>query len=101
MESSEEKMRSAFDFYMNTVKLQLEKIISYPILFRYSIEDRALPKWNVLQLLKSHNLLRKDTKVTRWMALSEKYFSQRCVTRFADKIPELINVYLGYSQGKK
>ncbi|KAJ4846229.1 hypothetical protein Tsubulata_035403 [Turnera subulata] len=101
MVSSEDKMRIALDFYMNTMNLGRQDFITYPLLLKYSLERRILPRWNVLQVLKSHNLLENDFNVKPVLLMSDKSFFQKYVTSYADKIPELLEMYLGAKKEKQ
>ncbi|KAJ4831265.1 hypothetical protein Tsubulata_007398 [Turnera subulata] len=94
MDASVGKMRSALDFYMNTIKLEVHDFIKYPPSHSLRIGERARRRWNVLKALKSHNLVAFD-KTERVIRMPRKMFLQRYVTCYADKIPELINIYRG------
>ncbi|KAJ4842259.1 hypothetical protein Tsubulata_025311 [Turnera subulata] len=92
---SQERMTNNLNFCMDTIKLERQDLITYPPLLIYSMEGRIRPRWNVLQVLKSNNLVGEDISMAWALSMSDKSFLQRYVTSYADKIPELLQMYPG------
>ncbi|KAJ4833566.1 hypothetical protein Tsubulata_018781 [Turnera subulata] len=90
---SDEKMTNNLNFCMDTIKLERQDLITNPLLLSFSLEGRIRPRWNVLQVLKSNNLVGEDISVVWALSMSDKSFLQRYVTSYADKIPELLEMY--------
>ncbi|KAJ4824667.1 hypothetical protein Tsubulata_043670 [Turnera subulata] len=92
---SDEKMTNNLNFCMDTIKLERQDLITNPLLLHFSLEGRIRPRWNVLQVLKSNNRVGEDIGVVWALSMSDKSFLQRYVTSYADKIPELLEMYPG------
>ncbi|KAB5564983.1 hypothetical protein DKX38_005037 [Salix brachista] len=98
--SSEEKIRSMMDFFLNKMKLERKTIVANPALLKYSFGNRILPRCNVLKVLKSKKLIKGDTNIATFLKLSEKDFMERCVIKYEDKVPGLLEMYGGIDKGK-
>ncbi|KAM7472608.1 hypothetical protein LguiA_010791 [Lonicera macranthoides] len=92
---SEEKIRTLMDFYLNTVNLNPDVIISYPMLLNYGLSTRILPRYNVMKVLKSKGLLDKDRKLRYLLKLSEEKFVTSLVDKHLDEVPNLMELYCG------
>ncbi|XP_038680303.1 transcription termination factor MTERF8, chloroplastic-like isoform X1 [Tripterygium wilfordii] len=90
---SEEKLRRNTDFYLNTMKLDLDTIISYPNLLVFGIDQRLRPRYNVIKVLQSNNLLEGKKKIVWLFTLSEKDFRDNYVLKHVDEVPELLQIY--------
>ncbi|XP_038690175.1 transcription termination factor MTERF4, chloroplastic-like [Tripterygium wilfordii] len=93
MAASEEKLRLATDFYMNTMNLDLDTLVSYPTFFVYGIDQRIRPRYNVLKVLQSKNLVSKEKKIEWLYTVSEKVFRDNYVLKYVDEVPELLQIY--------
>ncbi|XP_031742250.1 uncharacterized protein LOC116404132 [Cucumis sativus] len=91
---SEEKMRDVADFCSNTAMLDPGTLISYPVLFKYSVEKRLQPRYKVLEVLKVKNLL-KIKKIASAFVKGEGYFVEKYVVKHLDEIPNLMDIYRG------
>ncbi|KAJ4841587.1 hypothetical protein Tsubulata_039269, partial [Turnera subulata] len=89
---SDEKITNNLNFCMDTIKLERQDLITNPWLLIYSLEGRIRRRWNVLQVLKSNNLVGEDISVVWALSMSHKSFLQRYVTSYADKIPGLLEM---------
>ncbi|KAJ4825161.1 hypothetical protein Tsubulata_032176 [Turnera subulata] len=92
---SDEKITNIINFCMDTIELERQDLVSNVRLLSLSLEGRIRPRWNVLQVLKSNNLVGEDIGVVWPLIMSDKSFLQRYVTSYADKIPELLEMYPG------
>ncbi|KAJ6414531.1 hypothetical protein OIU84_003519 [Salix udensis] len=99
--SSEEKIRSMMDFFLNKMKLERQTIVANPVLLKLSFSNRVLPRCNVLKVLKSKKLIKGEKNVVTFLKLSEKDFMERCVTKYEDKVPGLLEMYGGADKGKR
>ncbi|KAJ6388028.1 hypothetical protein OIU77_026570 [Salix suchowensis] len=93
--SSEEKIRGMMDFFLNKMKLERQTIVANPVLLKLSFSNRVLPRCNVLKFLKSKKLIKGEKNVATFLKLSEKDFMERCVTKYEDKVPGLLEMYGG------
>ncbi|EEF36829.1 conserved hypothetical protein [Ricinus communis] len=85
---SEEKIKNAMDFYLNTMKLKPHVIIAYPKFLMYAIDTRLRPRYNVLKVLESKKLIEGDKKIEWLLTINEKTFLQQYVIKYVDKVPE-------------
>ncbi|XP_011034666.1 PREDICTED: uncharacterized protein LOC105132710 [Populus euphratica] len=92
---SEEKIRSAIDFYINTMELERQIIIANPNFIGFSIDKRIRPRYNVINVLESKELIKGDMKISTLLVTSEKKFFINYVSRFADEVPGLLELYKG------
>ncbi|XVF24561.1 hypothetical protein REPUB_Repub13aG0138800 [Reevesia pubescens] len=92
---SEKKLRYLMDFYVNTMKLDAQTIISYPKLPLYSVDKRILARYKVLKVLESMKLIKEDKKIIWVMTVSEKKFLDKYITKNNDKVPGLLDMYHG------
>eukprot|EP00257_Ricinus_communis_P019696 XP_015578758.1 transcription termination factor MTERF8, chloroplastic isoform X1 [Ricinus communis] len=86
---SEEKIKNAMDFYLNTMKLKPHVIIAYPKFLMYAIDTRLRPRYNVLKVLESKKLIEGDKKIEWLLTINEKTFLQQYVIKYVDKVPGL------------
>ena len=91
---SVEKMRDVADFCFNTAKLDAGTLITYPVLFKLSVDKRLLPMYKVLEVLKVKNLL-KNKKIARVFVQGEREFVEKYIVRHLDEIPYLMDIYRG------
>ncbi|KAJ6428202.1 hypothetical protein OIU84_023591 [Salix udensis] len=92
---SEEKIRSAMDFYINTLELQRQIIIACPLCLSYSIDKRIRPRYNVIKVLESKGLIKRDKKISTLLNKSEKTFLINYVSRYVEEVPGLLELYKG------
>ncbi|XP_038680229.1 uncharacterized protein LOC119981246 [Tripterygium wilfordii] len=90
---SEEKLRLVTDFCLNTMKLDLDTLISYPTFLTFGVDQRLRPRYNVIKVLQSKNLLRGKKKIEWLFILSEKIFRENYVLKHVDEVPELLQIY--------
>ncbi|XP_060675746.1 uncharacterized protein LOC107413016 [Ziziphus jujuba] len=90
---SEVKIRKAMDFYVKTMKLELEDIISIPMLLCFSIDRRIRPRYHVLKVLVSKELIKHDNKPGWVFRQSETAFLDNYVFKYAGEVPNLLEVY--------
>ena len=91
---SEEKLRDVADFCSNTAKLDPGTLISYPVLFKYSVDKRLQPRYKVLEVLKVKDLL-KIKKIASVFVKGERIFVEKYVVKHLDEIPNLMDIYRG------
>ncbi|KAE8648649.1 transcription termination factor MTERF9, chloroplastic-like [Cucumis sativus] len=91
---SEEKMKDVADFCFNTAKFDTRTLISYPVLFKCSVDKRLQPRYKVLEVLKVKNLL-KNRKIASIFLKGEKTFVEKYVVKHLAEIPNLMDIYRG------
>ncbi|XP_065865500.1 transcription termination factor MTERF8, chloroplastic-like [Euphorbia lathyris] len=95
---SEAKIKNAFHFYLNTMKLDTKTLVAKPALLGFSIEKRIRPRYNVLNLLESKKLI--ESKIQS-LFISEKDFKKKFVDQYIPKVPGLLEMYLGSKESNK
>ncbi|XP_039124464.1 transcription termination factor MTERF2, chloroplastic-like [Dioscorea cayenensis subsp. rotundata] len=90
---SEKMVREKMKFLLKDVGCESSYVVEHPDLLMYSLEKRLLPRYRVVEILKSRGLRRRDYDFRTVMCRSEKYFLEKIVLRNIDKVPELHQVY--------
>jgi mTERF domain-containing protein len=101
LQYSEKKIRITVDFFINSVDLGPEILLVYPSLFCLSVDKRVRPWYNVINVLKSKNLIKREKKFPSLLLMSEKKFLENYVDKYADDVPGLWEVYTGTANTKK
>lgn len=101
-ESSEEKLKRNADFLVKTVGLPLTDFVKYPELFLQSLETRMIPRYRVLEALKSMQVQepKRRIKFPRIVRLTEKRFLEEYVNSSAESSSVLQEIYYGGKAGK-
>ncbi|KAK9225530.1 hypothetical protein WN943_010572 [Citrus x changshan-huyou] len=94
MMASAKKIRKLMDFFVNKIGLEPSDIARYPNLLIGSLEKKVLPRWSVLQVLMSKNLLKKDVNVSLALFVTKEVFERRFVTSYMHE-PEVMTAYQG------
>ncbi|WCJ39237.1 Mitochondrial transcription termination factor family protein [Euphorbia peplus] len=95
---SEMKIKKAFHFYLDTMRLEREFILARPELLSYSIDKRMRPRFDVLELLKSKKLI--EVKLGP-LYISEKDFQKKYIDPYIPKVPGLLEMYLDSKESEK
>ncbi|KAK6916291.1 Transcription termination factor, mitochondrial/chloroplastic [Dillenia turbinata] len=92
---SEEKIQTEMDFFVNKMGLHSQSIATIPGVLLYSLEKRVKPRCSVIQFLKMKELLRKIPPLNSVLIPREDRFLEKFVTKYEEKLPQLISVYQG------
>ncbi|KAJ6427722.1 hypothetical protein OIU84_023176 [Salix udensis] len=90
-----EKIRGAMDFFYNTMELQRQSLITYPHFVGFSIDKRVRPRYNVMKVLESRKLIEGNWNISTALTISEEKFLLNYVAKYADKAPDLLQIYCG------
>lgn len=77
LKTSEAKLRCGIEFYLHTLMLDKSVLVSVPQLLHLSMEKRVIPRYNIMETLKSRNHLKKDLSLATWLIMSNKKFVAR------------------------
>jgi hypothetical protein len=101
LELSEEKMKSNVDFVVNSVGLPLADIVKYPTLFDLSLEKRIIPRYRVMEALKSMQVqeLKREMSLPKVFKLTEEQFLEKYVISNPES-SILLDIYHGQKTGK-
>ncbi|KAL3830654.1 hypothetical protein ACJIZ3_019456 [Penstemon smallii] len=81
-----EKMKAVMNVLLATGKYSMPCIIRSPASFTRSIEKKFKPQFKVLEILESHNLIKKWPPLATLCAMSEKKFYGKYVGPYLDKV---------------
>ncbi|KAF6176343.1 hypothetical protein GIB67_011132 [Kingdonia uniflora] len=96
VKSSEKKIKKLMDFFVKKLGWSASVLSKYPNLMILSLERRIIPRCSVLQILFSKGiLLKKDVNIPSELNKSGKFFLTKFVTKYQDKIPELMDAQQG------
>jgi len=78
---SEEKMKRIVDFVVNSVGLPLADLVKYRKLFDYSLDKRLIPRYRVMEALKSMQVqeLKREKSLPEVFYLKEEQFLEKHV----------------------
>lgn len=82
---------------MDEVGMPLKDIARRPLLHVYSLEQRMIPRYSVIQVLKKKGLVKKKISFYSFVIYSEKKFLEKFVTRFHPSVHQLLNIYKNHS----
>ncbi|GAB2289557.1 hypothetical protein Dimus_023867 [Dionaea muscipula] len=93
----EAKLKTVVDFFVNKLGYEIGYLAAHPLLLLYSMEERILPRYAVLQVLQERKLIKRNTHIFTAMNVSESGFLDAYVLRFKDNLPELYEAYAGFA----
>ncbi|CAN6168834.1 unnamed protein product [Urochloa humidicola] len=97
---SEPKLQRNLDFLMKDVGLEVSYIVQRPVLLKYSVERRLLPRRWLLKVLKKKGLLKFELDYFGTAMMAEKGFVEKFVHPFKNRVPGLANDYASKCLGK-
>lgn len=89
------KLRCKLELLLNNLKINRLVVVRIPAILSLNIEERVIPRYKVLEILKSRGLFRKDPSLSRAMILAESKFLQSYVLPFKTDAEELLLAYNG------
>ncbi|CAL5061605.1 unnamed protein product [Urochloa decumbens] len=97
---SEPKLQGNLDFLLKDVGLEVSYIARRPVLLKYSVERRLLPRRWLLKVLKEKGLLKFELDYCGTARMAEKRFVEKFVHPFKNRVPGLANDYASKCLGK-
>jgi len=97
---SEENLKHHVDFVVNSLGLPLADLVKDATLFTYSVEKRMIPRYRVLEALKSMKMPRTKMSLPNVFQLSEKRFLEKHVNSNPEFSSVLRDIYHGGKAGK-
>ncbi|XP_042488852.1 transcription termination factor MTERF2, chloroplastic-like [Macadamia integrifolia] len=89
---SEKGIRERLVYFMNELNWAVGDLLKRPAVLQYSMEKRILPRYSVLQVLITKDLVKKQS-VGGAFLLTEDKFLDRFVNKYLSKQPHLLKVY--------
>lgn len=93
LRTSEEKLKLGIDFFLNTVKFKKSVLIHSPWILMFSMENRVIARYRVLEVIKSKRLLKRDPTFYAALVLTEDEFLVKFISRFRDDAEVLLVTY--------
>ncbi|PIM99746.1 hypothetical protein CDL12_27758 [Handroanthus impetiginosus] len=91
---SEKKIMSVMEFFVNEMNCEAKAIARRPTVLIYSLEKRIMPRCQVVKLLMVKGLIKGSYNLLSLLAMTDKTFSERFVTKY-DNVPGLLDVHHG------
>lgn len=91
--SSEEKLKFGVSFYLNTIKLKKIIIVRHPTYLLYSLQNRVIPRYIVLEILKSKRLLKKLPSFPNVVGLPKDVFLDKFISKSPSNAEGLLTAY--------
>lgn len=96
VKTSDEKLKFGIDFFMNTVKFEKPVLIRGASCLTLSMENRVIPRYRVLEVLKSKKLLNEKPILYSFFKITDDEFMDKYISRFKDDAEELLVAYRGH-----
>lgn len=93
LRSAENKLTFGFGFFLNVVMLPKSVLVQRPMILMYNMEDRVIPRYGILQLLISENLLKKNPSFIEMLEMREDIFLKKYILKFRHKSETLLIAY--------
>ncbi|KNA11306.1 hypothetical protein SOVF_136300 [Spinacia oleracea] len=91
---SETTIRERLNFFMNELGCQPGYVADRSYVMTYSMKDRVLPRYTILQVLKERKLYTGKAGIVTVVCSCESLFLKRFVLPYEDKLPELCTAYI-------
>ncbi|KAL9147933.1 hypothetical protein ABFS82_12G008600 [Erythranthe guttata] len=82
--TSEAKLRRGIEFFLQTVMLDKSVLVGTPSLLDFSLEKRMIPRYKILEMMKSRGLLEKKPSFVTVAFLTDKKFVEKYILRFGN-----------------
>jgi len=92
---SEEKLKRIVDFLVKSQGLPLDYIVRYSILLTCSLETRIIPRYRVMEALKSMQLLKRERISPHFVKYTDKKFLEKYVNGNPEYASVLRDIYYG------
>ncbi|KAG6577264.1 Transcription termination factor MTERF15, mitochondrial, partial [Cucurbita argyrosperma subsp. sororia] len=89
------KLKRGLEFFMNEAEVSRSDIVCKPTCLMHAMQGRVLPRYRVLQVVKSKRLLEKHPQLLDILGMSEEDFLDKFVHRFPDHVTELLAAFRG------
>lgn len=80
---------------MKDIGLPVENIAGCREVLKCNLEKTVMPRFAVVEILKSRGLIKRDSKISSFIKISEKMFLEKYVIRFLKNEPLLLDAYRG------
>ncbi|KAE8637573.1 transcription termination factor MTERF5, chloroplastic [Cucumis sativus] len=98
MRTSVGKLEVGLEFFMNEAKVSKSDIVRNPFCLMHAMHGRVLPRYRVLEVLKSKRLTKKLPKLIDSLWMPDEDFLDKFVRRFPDNMNDLFEAFRGNSR---
>ncbi|CAA7044206.1 unnamed protein product [Microthlaspi erraticum] len=95
---SERKINRTMEFLVKEVNLAPRSIAQCPVVLFFSLEKRIIPRCSVIKVLAAKGMVKEDWSLTSLLVPVEKVFLEKLVIKYEEELPELMDVYRGYTK---
>ncbi|XP_017223482.1 uncharacterized protein LOC108199961 [Daucus carota subsp. sativus] len=95
MSFSEKRIWEMLDFFVHRLRWSPSRLSTTPNVFLFGLEKRIIPRCSVLQALVSNKCDIKDIMLQTILKMDESRFLKTFVTKYEDKVPEIMDAYQG------
>ncbi|KAL1569591.1 transcription termination factor MTERF15, mitochondrial-like [Salvia divinorum] len=88
-------LRRKLELLLNDLRLSRSVVVQFPGIMSLNFEERVVPRYKVLEILKLKGVLKKDPSLSRAMCLPESKFLETYVQPFKAEAEELLLAYNG------
>ncbi|CAL5037653.1 unnamed protein product [Urochloa decumbens] len=96
---SDDRLRRNVEFLTRDVELETHYIAQRPVLIKYSLERRLLPRHCLIKVLKEKGLLDAEFGFYYVASLTEKKFCNKFIGPYKEKVPGLATIYASSCMG--
>ncbi|KAL6523723.1 hypothetical protein OROGR_017326 [Orobanche gracilis] len=93
LKRSEATLRHGIEFLIGTLMLDKSVLVGRPILVGLSMEKRIIPRYKLIEMIKSMRLLRKEPRFTTVLLMTHKKLLENYVLRFDNDAKDLQIAY--------
>ncbi|WOL06424.1 hypothetical protein Cni_G15158 [Canna indica] len=86
-------LQNKMEFLVNEAECPPSYIAHHPTFLTLSLENRLIPRYQILKALKSRGIIVGNNKLSTYMAYPEKKFLENYVLRYKDECPDLVQSY--------
>ncbi|XP_028556856.1 uncharacterized protein LOC110093129 [Dendrobium catenatum] len=90
---SDEKIKHNFGFFAKELQWAPSFVATRPVLLFFSFENTITPRYKIFRILESKGLIRRNGGFSTFLWLPKKKFLNQYVIKFADQVPELLELY--------
>ncbi|XP_074561618.1 transcription termination factor MTERF15, mitochondrial-like [Curcuma longa] len=90
---SQPHIRRKIEFFVKEVGCSPSFITQHPGILLFSLDKRVIPRFQVLELLKSENLWTAKGSLLSYLIPSDKKFMEKFVLPYKEKVPKLVDIY--------
>ncbi|ESQ39431.1 hypothetical protein EUTSA_v10001776mg, partial [Eutrema salsugineum] len=94
---SERKINTTMEFLVKEMNLAPRSIAKCPVVLFFSLDKRIIPRCSVIKVLASKGMVKQDWSLTSLLVPVEKVFLEKLVIKYEEELPELMDVYRGYT----